>query len=72
MGLAGGMPEDMQDKEVENKATAISGAFLFPETDAIRPVNGGQFLHFGKNTLKLRRVIHGKCRAIKARGRIWY
>lgn len=29
-------PEDMHDKEVENKATAISGAFLFPETDAIR------------------------------------
>lgn len=29
-------PEDMQDKEVEDKATAISGAFLFPKTDAIR------------------------------------
>ena len=29
-------PEDLADKEEENIATAISGAFLFPEEDAIR------------------------------------
>lgn len=29
-------PEDMQDKEVEDQATAISGAFLFPKMDVIR------------------------------------
>ncbi len=29
-------PEDMPDKEAESLATAISGAFLFPKTDAIR------------------------------------
>lgn len=29
-------PDDMTDKEIENVATAISGAFLFPCEDAIR------------------------------------
>lgn len=29
-------PEDMDDKEVEDTATAIAGAFLFPKADAIR------------------------------------
>ena len=29
-------PEDMSEKEVEERATAISGAFLFPKEDAIR------------------------------------
>jgi len=29
-------PEDMTDKEVEDAATAISGAFLFPKPDVIR------------------------------------
>ncbi len=29
-------PDDMDDKEAENMATAISGAFLFPAEDAIR------------------------------------
>ena len=29
-------PEDMEDKEIEKMATAISGAFLFPKSDAIR------------------------------------
>lgn len=29
-------PEDMEEKEVERMATAISGAFLFPEADAKR------------------------------------
>lgn len=29
-------PEDMEDKDIEQKATAISGAFLFPKSDAIR------------------------------------
>ena len=29
-------PADMSDKEIENQATAISGAFLFPRADAIR------------------------------------
>lgn len=29
-------PEDMPDKLVEDKATALSGAFLFPESDAVR------------------------------------
>ena len=29
-------PKEMAEKEVEQMATAISGAFLFPETDAIR------------------------------------
>lgn len=29
-------PEDMPDKEVEDRATAIGGAFLFPKSDAIR------------------------------------
>ncbi len=29
-------PEDMDEKEIENRATAISGAFLFPEADAKR------------------------------------
>lgn len=29
-------PDDMDDKETENMATAISGAFLFPAEDAIR------------------------------------
>lgn len=29
-------PEEMNDKDVENMANAISGAFLFPETDMKR------------------------------------
>lgn len=29
-------PEDISEKECEEQATAISGAFLFPESDAIR------------------------------------
>ena len=29
-------PEDMSEKQIENLATAIGGAFLFPRTDAIR------------------------------------
>lgn len=29
-------PDDMSDKEIEDKATAISGAFLFSRADAIR------------------------------------
>ena len=29
-------PEDMEDKDIEKMATAISGAFLFPKSDAIR------------------------------------
>lgn len=29
-------PEDMDEKDVENTATAIAGAFLFPKADAIR------------------------------------
>ena len=29
-------PEDMNEKEVEDRATAISGAFLFPAEDAVR------------------------------------
>ena len=29
-------PEEMSEKEIENRATAISGAFLFPKNDAIR------------------------------------
>ena len=29
-------PKDVSDKEVEDRATAISGAFLFPKSDAIR------------------------------------
>lgn len=29
-------PEDMKDKDVEQMATAISGAFLFPRSDAVR------------------------------------
>lgn len=29
-------PKDMPDKEIEDRATAISGAFLFPRSDAIR------------------------------------
>lgn len=29
-------PSDMEEKEIEQHATAISGAFLFPEDDAIR------------------------------------
>lgn len=29
-------PEDMEDSKIEDLATAISGAFLFPKTDAIR------------------------------------
>ena len=29
-------PEDLTDKEEENTATAISGAFLFPKEDAVR------------------------------------
>ena len=29
-------PEEMSEKEIEAKATAISGAFLFPSADAIR------------------------------------
>ncbi len=29
-------PDDMDEKEIENRATAISGAFLFPEADAKR------------------------------------
>ncbi len=29
-------PEDMSDKDIENQATAISGAFLFPKDDAVR------------------------------------
>lgn len=29
-------PEGMPDKKIEEKATAISGAFLFPKSDAIR------------------------------------
>ena len=29
-------PEDMEEKQIEDMATAISGAFLFPATDAIR------------------------------------
>lgn len=29
-------PENMADKDIENHATAIGGAFLFPESDALR------------------------------------
>lgn len=29
-------PEELSDKEIEKMATAISGAFLFPESDALR------------------------------------
>ena len=29
-------PEEMEDREVEQMATAISGAFLFPKSDALR------------------------------------
>ena len=29
-------PEDMEDKDIEKMATAISGAFLFPNLDAVR------------------------------------
>ena len=29
-------PEDIEDKDVEKLATAISGAFLFPKSDAVR------------------------------------
>ena len=29
-------PEDMGEKEIEDRATAISGAFLFPAVDAVR------------------------------------
>ena len=29
-------PEDVEEREIEKKATAISGAFLFPEADAKR------------------------------------
>lgn len=29
-------PEEMTDKEVEQRATAISGAFLFPKSDVVR------------------------------------
>ena len=29
-------PENMKHKEIEQKATAISGAFLFPQTDVVR------------------------------------
>lgn len=29
-------PESVSDKEIEDRATAISGAFLFPKSDAIR------------------------------------
>ena len=29
-------PEEMEDKEVEQRATAISGAFLFPKSDVVR------------------------------------
>ena len=29
-------PDDMPDKEIEDKATAIGGAFLFPKKDAVR------------------------------------
>lgn len=29
-------PEDMEDKDIENRATAIAGAFLFPKNDVIR------------------------------------
>jgi Zn-dependent peptidase ImmA (M78 family) len=29
-------PDDMEDKKIEELATAISGAFLFPKSDALR------------------------------------
>lgn len=29
-------PEDMEDKQTEDQATAIAGAFLFPKSDAVR------------------------------------
>ena len=29
-------PEDMSEKEIEDRATAIGGAFLFPKSDAVR------------------------------------
>lgn len=34
--IAFAWPEDMSEKDVENMATAIAGAFLFPENDVIR------------------------------------
>lgn len=39
-------PDDMDEKEIEDTATAISGAFLFPKADAIRELG----VHRGRVT----------------------